>query len=679
MKKKWSSIIALCLLFLAGMAQSQSVVDTSESKHAKLQSVGMQEVKWTDGFWADRYEVCAQQMVPHMMACYMDDSISHAFANFKIAAGLMDGKHVDPPFHDGDFYKMLEALIVVNAEQKNAETASEIEEMIEVIAQSQRKDGYIHTPVVIKEKQQTKDDAHFAERMDFETYNMGHLMTAACLHYRLTGQKSLLNVAIKATDFLYDYYKKHAFELAQNAICPSHYMGVVEMYRTLKDPKYLELAKGLVDIRDMVENGEDHNQDRIPFRQQTKAIGHAVRANYLYAGVADLYAETGDESLMTALNAIWNDLTGNKMYITGACGALYDGVSPNGTTYDQPSIQQVHQAYGQDYELPNLTAHNESCANIGNLLWQWRMLQVTGKAKYADVMETVMYNSLLGAVSLNGINHFYANPLATSKKLPLDLRWSKTREPYITYCNCCPPNTARTIAELNNYMYSLAKDGLHVNFYGANTLNTQLENGEIIALTQSTDYPWDGAVKLTFNAKLKKETTIRLRLPAWCQSAKITINGEELAESLTPGTYVPLTRRWKKGDVIQLNMDMPVQLMQSNPLVEANKGLVAVQRGPVVYCLEEADLPQGVAVDQVAVDASQALTPQKTKIAEAEMMEIVGTGVLLGNGSWSGGLYAPLNSANNQKTIPIKLIPYYAWDNRGKNDMSVWIPLYTNR
>ncbi len=675
MKKRNLTLATVCTLAtLTGMAQEKSVVNTSESKYVKLESVSLNDVKWTNGFWADRYSVCEHDMIPHMMDCYMDDSISHAFANFKIAAGLMDGKHVDPPFHDGDFYKMLEALIVVNADQKDPQVDRKIDDIIDVIAKSQRADGYIHTPVVIKERYNTDKDVHFAERMDFETYNMGHLMTAACLHYRLTGKKNLMNVAIKATDFLYDYYKNHAYELAQNAICPSHYMGVVEMYRTLKDPRYLELAKGLVDIRDMVKDGEDHNQDRVPFRQQTKAMGHAVRANYLYAGVADVYAETGDATLLTTLETIWNDLTGNKMYITGACGALYDGVSPNGTTYDQPSIQQVHQAYGQDYELPNLTAHNESCANIGNLLWQWRMLQVTGDAKYADVMETVMYNSLLGAVSLDGINHFYANPLATSEDLPFDLRWSKTREPYITYCNCCPPNTARTIAELNNYMYSLANNGLYVNFYGANELNTVLKNGEKIAITQTTDYPWNGDVKLTVNSKLKKEATISLRMPAWCQSAKLMVNGEAVAQKLTPGTYVPVTRQWKKGDVISFQMDMPVQLMQSNPLVEANQGLVAAQRGPVVYCLEEADLPQGVRVSKVAVDASKQLVPEQTEVAGAKMMALTGTGVLLDNGKWQGGLYAPLNLAANQKTIKLKLIPYYAWDNRGKGDMSVWIP-----
>lgn len=666
----------LCLLLCpAAQAQDKGLTNTSKSRFAKLESVNLTDVQWTTGFWADRFRVCESSMVPHMMAMYLNDSISHGFANFEIAAGLKDGEHIGPPFHDGDFYKMLEALIVVNATQKDPATDHKIDSIITIIGETQRADGYIHTPVMIGERNNPESKKTFAERMDFETYNMGHLQTAACLHYRLTGKRNLLDVAIKATEFLYDYYKNHAHELAQNAICPSHYMGVVEMYRTLGDPRYLELAKGLIDIRDQVENGHDHNQDRIPFRKQTKAMGHAVRANYLYAGAADVYAETGDSTLLTALDAIWDDLVGNKLYITGACGALYDGVSPNGTTYDQPSIQQVHQAYGQDYELPNLTAHNESCANIGNLLWNWRMLQVTADARFADVMEQVMYNSLLAGVSLDGIRHFYANPLAVSKDLPYELRWSKDRESYISYCNCCPPNTARTVAELNNYMYCLSPDGLFVNFYGANNLSTKLENGETIALSQSTDYPWAGQVELAVEDCPKNEMSLHLRIPGWCQKAELKLNGKPVETELKPGTYASVLRKWKKGDKISLNLDMPAQLMQANPLVEANRNQVAVQRGPVVYCLESADLPEGVKLSQVAVDASKQLEPKAMEIAGARLMALEGDAVLIDGGAWKNTLYQPLTKMAERKKVSVRLVPYFAWDNRGVGDMNVWLPV----
>jgi DUF1680 family protein len=222
----------------------------------------------------------------------MDDTLSHGFANFEIAAGLKEGKHLGPPFHDGDFYKILEGLIAVYSVTKDKETDRQLDSIISIIGETQRDDGYIHSPVVIEQLKDKDRKKEFAERLDFETYNMGHLMTAACLHHRVTGKTNLLDIAIKATDFLYDFYKRNAPELAKNAICPSHYMGVTEMYRTIHDPKYLDLAVALIDIRSMVQNGTDHNQDRIPFREQTKAQGHAVRANYLYAGAADVYLET---------------------------------------------------------------------------------------------------------------------------------------------------------------------------------------------------------------------------------------------------------------------------------------------------------------------------------------------------------------------------------------------------
>ena len=249
-------------------------------------------------------------------------------------------------------------------------------------------------------------------------------MTCACTHYRATGKTNLLDIAKKAADFLYRTYKSSPRTLANNAICPSHYMGVVEMYRTTGDPRYLELAQGLIDIRDLVEGGTDDNQDRIPFRQQTQAVGHAVRANYLYAGAADVYAETGDASLLSALEKIWQDVALRKMYVTGATGALYNGASPDGSK-SQSSIQPVHQAYGRAYQLPNLTAHNESCAAVGFVLWNWRMLAITGEARYADLLELALYNAVLAAISLDGKEFFYTNPLARVADLPFELRWSR--------------------------------------------------------------------------------------------------------------------------------------------------------------------------------------------------------------------------------------------------------------
>ena len=322
------------------------------------------------------------------------------------------------------------------------------------------------------------------------------------------------------------YHEHASAEQARNAICPSHYMGVVEMYRTTGDKRYLALAQKMIDIRGLIENGSDHNQDRIPFRQQREAVGHAVRANYLYAGVADLYAETGEDSLMMALTSIWNDVVNRKLYVTGACGALYDGVSPNGTTYDPSGIQQVHQAYGQAFQLPNMSAHNETCANIGNVLWNFRMLQITGEAKYADIMELTLYNSVLSGTDLGGTMFNYTNPLRVDDSLTYTLRWPKERVPYIAWSNCCPPNVVRTVSEVNNYAYSLTKAGVMVNLYGTNTLATKLANGSEVVLKQETDYPWNGDVKISIEKSSEQPFEIGFRIPGWAKAASISVNGE---------------------------------------------------------------------------------------------------------------------------------------------------------
>ena len=410
------SFFLICLV-TGSLCNAGGLTDTSASRHVKLRSVDIKDVKWTEGFWNDRFEWCRKIVIPNMQRLLEDPEISHAYDNFLVAAGRKDGRHRGPKWHDGDFYKWLEAVAFVYAVTDDEKLDILMDRIIEVIGKSQREDGYIHTPVIIAQRQHLLRDVEFHNRLDFETYNMGHLMTCACVHYRATGKTNLLDIAKKAADFLYRCYRDSPSILANNAICPSHYMGIIEMYRTCKDPRYLELAKGLIDIRDLVKEGSDHNQDRIPLRAQTQAAGHAVRANYLYAGVADVYAETGDSSLLRALEEIWNDVTYRKLYITGATGALYDGASPDGSR-SHSSIQLVHQAYGRPYQLPNITAYNESCAIVGLILWNWRMLATTGQARYADLIEQAYYNSLLSTISLDGKKFFYTNPLGRVDELP---------------------------------------------------------------------------------------------------------------------------------------------------------------------------------------------------------------------------------------------------------------------
>lgn len=676
--KKINYILIFCLAIsgtLQATAQTKGITNTSESPYAKMQAVDIDKTIWTDGFWAERFKVCEETMLPNMWRIFDDPKISHAYRNFEIAAGLEKGDHEGPAFFDGDVYKWFEGVCSVYAVSKDPSLKVLMDKFVRTVVACQRKDGYIHTPTVIEERKNPNAKTEFVERLNFETYNFGHLMTAACIHYRATGERTLLDAAIKATDFLYDYYKRAPKELAQNAICPSHYMGVVEMYRTTRNPKYLELAKGLIDIRSYVKNGTDDNQDRIPFRKQMKATGHAVRSNYLYAGVADVYMETGEDSLLTCLKSIWNDVINTKMYITGGCGALYDGTSPDGTNYTPDSVQKVHQSYGRSFQLPNITAHNETCANIGNMLWNWRMFELSGQAKYVDIMEQALYNSVLSGISLDGKKYFYTNPLAASDDFPYVLRWSegrhKERQPYIS-CFCCPPNTVRTIAEVQQYAYSLDSKGVYVNIYGANKLISNLENGEPVQLVQSTDYPWDGHVSIRLIKTGKKPFSVYLRIPGWCNGADVSVNGISINSELKPESYFEINRKWKVGDVIELNMPMKVRFMESNPLVEETRNQVAVMRGPLVYCLESKDLPANVRVKDIYVSPEEIFKPVETTIAGSRIFMLEGKAVAMKGNEWKDTLYKEANKSF--ESVRVSLVPYYAWDNRGQSEMSVWLP-----
>lgn len=674
MKKVFITSLLIVSVTISVLAQNKSLVNTSKSKNAVVTGVNMNDVRWTDGFWGERFAVCRDSMVPKMWNTLSDPHIAHAYTNFEIAAGYIDGDHEGPPFHDGDFYKWFEGLASVYAITRDKNIDIQMDSIIATIAKVQRSDGYIHTPTIIEEKK-SGADTKFSDRLNFETYNLGHLMTSAIVHYRATGKTNFLDVAKKSADYLNNFYKTASAELARNAICPSHYMAVVEMYRTTDDPRYLELAKNLIDIRGMVENGTDDNQDRIPFREQKVAIGHAVRANYLYAGVADVYTETGDETLRECLDSIWDDMVHRKMYITGACGALYDGTSPDGWVYTPDSIQKVHQAYGRKYQLPHSTAHNETCANIGNVLWNWRMFLFTGDVKYIDVLELAMINSVLSGVSLDGKRYFYTNPLRVVKEFPYTLRWSKEREEYIALCNCCPPNTVRTVAEVQNYAYSLSPKGVWVNLYGGSELNTKLQDGSKIKLIQTSNYPWDGDVKITIPQPPKKAFSMFLRIPDWAEGATLKINGkEDNSVKLVAGEYAEVNRKWNKKDILELALPMEAKLIESNPLVEESRNQIAVKRGPLVYCLESMDIPEGYDLFDITIPINIDLKPKAMNIDGFEVMGLEGKAKVVKNDNWEKKLYREV-SKDNQGDVTISLIPYYAWGNRGKGDMSVWLPV----
>lgn len=647
------------------------VIQNAASPHARVRTVGLEEVRWTDGFWAQRFDACRNQMLPSMGRLMEGTNYSQFFRNFEIAAGLAEGRSRGAPFNDGELYKLIEAASAVYAATPDDFFDRHLDRAIEVIAKAQREDGYLHTPVLIARRNGDTNAVPFRDRNNFEVYNMGHLLTAGVMHHRATGKTNLLAVAIKAADFLERAFANPTPELARNSVCPSHYMGLIELYRETGERRYLELAKRFFAMRDLVakDGGGDDNQDRVPFAEQTEAVGHAVRANYLFAGAADMFAETGDAATWAMLNRVWTNVVQEKLYITGGCGALHDGASPDGGK-DQKHITRTHQAYGRDYQLPNTTAHNETCANIGNVLWNWRMFLASGETRFMDVAELALYNSVLSGVALDGTNFFYTNPLRITDPMPVELRWSRTRVPFVSSF-CCPPNLVRTLAELGGYAYGKSSNAVWINLYGGSTLNTTLD-GAPVKLTQETEYPWNGRVRITINECGSAPFALKLRVPGWAKGASVRVNLGLPVETAAPGSYFELRRNWTAGDVLDLDLDMRTELLEANPLIEETLGQVALKRGPVVYCLESADLPDGVGVLDVCVPGDARFLARYDQRLLGGVVTLDGTLLAKPAEDWSGQLYREVKPTES-KPVKVRLVPYFAWANRGSGEMSVWL------
>lgn len=661
----------ILFLIMPFFLRAAGVVDTTESPFAQIKTIGLDESKWTRGFWADRFQLCRTQMVPSMGRLMGGTNYSQFFRNFEITAGVAEGKSRGATFNDGDFYKFLEGASAVLAVSNDAVLRRELDDIIAVIAKAQETNGYLDTWVQLHQRNGNTNVAPFQNPEDFAMYNLGHLMTAACVHYRVTGETNFLAVACKAADFLCETFKDPTPQLANNLICPSHYMGIVELYRTTHEPRYLDLAKKLFGMRDLVKDGGDDNQDRIPFAQQEEAEGHAVRANYLYAGAADLFLETGDANLWRPLAQIWTNVVTKKMYITGGCGALYDGASPDGSK-DQKHITRVHQSYGRNFQLPNTTAYSETCANIGNVLWNWRMFLRTGDAKFMDVVELALYNSVLSGGALDGTNFFYTNPLRVTDPMPVQLRWSRQRVPFVSSF-CCPPNLVRTIAESADYAFAKSADAIWVNLYGGSSLQTRLRSGDEIKLSQETDYPWNGRVRIKVEECGTSEFALKLRIPGWANGASVRINDLPADNCPRPGSYFEVRRSWKAGDFVDLDLPMPARLMEANPLVEEDLDQVAVQRGPVVYCLESPDLPAIVSISDVLIPTDIHLVSRYDQRLLDGVVVLEGKALVRPRADWNGILYRE-SQPGSFKSVNVRFIPYCVWQNRGPSEMSVWLP-----
>ncbi len=659
------------------------LTDLKSSPHARVCGLPFSAVRWTGGLYKERLDTCMNVTVPHLQKMFESKDISHVTENFKIAAGESDGDFDGTVFGDGDFYKWMESAVYTAALGDNRQLLEELEDYVGLIGRAQMPDGYISTKQIISEKRGTA--SRLGDINEFEVYNFGHLFTSACLYQRVTGRGSFLAIAEKAAGYL-----KHLFEEArksgeaQTAVCPSHYMGLAELYRTTGKREYLDLLKDAVELRDCIKEGLDDNQDRLPLKKHETIIGHAVRANYLYAGVADLCLEEENPELTEVLHKVWHSLVTQKLYITGGCGALYNGASPYGNFFTH---QLVHQAYGYEYQLPNVTAYNETCASVGGVYWAYRMFCMEKKEEYAEVLERMVLNGNLAAVSLDGKRFFYENMLRRAKKLPYELIWGQERTEYIL-SYCCPPNLARLIAQLSEYAYTVDDTGIYPVLYGASRADLKLKNGWEGVLVQETDYPYDGKIIFRFE-DMKKNVPMKLhlRIPSWVRGesrVQITENGqkciwERMISAADRGSFLTVEIEDPEHTVIILDLGMKPRLTCAHALVEEDCNQVAVERGPLVYCLEGMDA-LAETMDDLFVPSDVRLEPEEIEI---EGRKITGLGATFlkkihGPEYDRNSLYQDY-SEEGYEPVPVRMIPYFAWDNRGLDEMRIWMPVVRNR
>ena len=636
------------------------------SRDYPVKPVPFTVVHLDDVFWAPRLETNRAVTIPH---AFGQCQASGRMDNFDRAANVLRGGNLENrqapgfPFDDTDPYKVLEGASYALAVQPDPKMSAYLDSLIARFAAAQEPDGYLYT-------HRTIDPAHphpwagtnrwvNDPQLSHELYNAGHLFEAAAAHYQATGETNLLNVATREADLLCKTFGPGTNQLH---LWPGHEiveMGLVKLYRVTGNQRYLDLARYFIDVRGSRPGGDDYHQSRIKPVDQTEAIGHAVRAGYLYSGMADVAALTGDPRYVHAIDAIWENAAGKKLYLTGGIGSHAQG-----------------EAFGDNYELPNLTAYNETCAAVANIFWNERLFLLHGDAKYVDVLERTLYNGLLSGVSLDGTKFFYPNPLESDG--------SHQRSPWFG-CACCPGNLTRFLPSVPGYVYAQSGDTLYVNLYAGGTADIKLENGRTIKITQATRYPWDGAVRMTIVPDKKAKFTVNVRIPGWARNepvpgdlykfldavkepATLKINGKEVPIKLNQG-YLNLNRSWKSGDVIELNLPMPVRRVVANANIQPDRGRVALQRGPIVYCAEWPDNPDGK-VRNLLLPDNQPLT------ARFEPRLLNGVETITGKA-------CSVSTNENRQIVKslqdFKAIPYFTWANRGPGEMIVWIANSENR
>lgn len=610
-------LLAASAFLLQGCQTSKE--DIKEQPLKMIEQIDFSHVKINDNFWSPRLSKHVSATLP--VCIDQIENQTGRIRNFENAA-KGEGEHSGIFFDDSDVYKALEGMAYSLINNPDPELEKKADEWIDKFAAAQQPDGYINTFYTLTglDKRWTNMDKH-------EMYCAGHMIEAGVAYYQATGKRKLLDVCIRMTDHMMSQFgpgKRHWV--------PGHEeieLALVKLYQTTQEQKYLDFAYWLLEERGhghgtMGDEGKwnpIYYQDIVPVRQLTDISGHAVRCMYLYCGMADVAALKNDTGYIAAMDRLWDDVVHRNMYITGGIGSSRD-----------------NEGFTEDYDLPNLDAYCETCASVGMVLWNQRMNQLTGDSKYIDVLERSLYNGALAGISLGGDRFFYVNPLES--------KGDHHRQEWYG-CACCPSQLSRFLPSIGNYIYASSDDALWVNLYIGNTGQIRIGETDIL-LTQETDYPWDGSVKLTISTSQPLEKEIRLRIPNWCKTYDLSINGKRINVSEEKGYAV--IKDWKSQDVIALDMDMPVEIVAADPHVKENFGKRAIQRGPLVYCMEEIDNPEYF--DQIQLSPS-------TTFQTAFVSDILnGIKTIKTNGRAQSATF----------------IPYYAWDNRKAGKMRVWIP-----
>lgn len=641
------------LLFLFGLA---ACTTRPEKADYKIQGVPFNEVKISDQFWLPKIETNRTVTIPASFAKCEETGRVESF----VKAAKKEGKfETEFPFDDTDIYKTIEGAAYSMSVHPDPKLDRYVDSLIVLIGKAQEPDGYLYTARTIDPLHPHKWSGN--ERwvqesvLSHELYNSGHLFEAASAHFQATGKRNFLDIALKNADLL-----DQVFGPGKRNDAPGHEiaeMGLVKLYRITGEKKYLDLARFFIDCRGKENDPKKaYSQDHKPLIQQDEAVGHAVRAGYLYSGVADVAALTGNAEYLRAIDKIWNNMVSKKLYITGGIGARHQG-----------------EAFGDNYELPNLTAYNETCAAIANVYWNYRMFLLHGDSKYIDVLERSLYNGVISGIGLDGKTFFYPNPLECDMHFKFNSGETLDRQPWFD-CSCCPTNICRFLASVPGYIYAQGNNSLYVNLFAQSSSTLKLNKKLPVTISQETSYPWDGQVKISVSPEKASQFALCLRIPGWAEnqvvpsdlysfltpvtdSVSVTVNGEKF-QFKTENGYAVIYREWKPGDMVNYNLPMSIRRVEANKNVTDDAGKVALERGPIVYCLEGVDN---------GADLMKLALPDSAKLTESfNSEELSGIVTISGEGQIEGG-----QKVTFQK---FTAIPYFVWNNRGADEMKVWIP-----